>query len=205
MECGTDQKFFPKCPLSWLSRVWCLHCWLSHSFSTSLSLSLSHFKEREESSASRGLPTQRPPWEVRERKRKRKKKITGEIGQSGAFEEKKFCLKNSDNGHGVPLGDGPEGYIWNMKEEVSDSRVIESFQTYILVNTLLKCLFLNKCSFFLSVYTGRTVLSVCRTCGQCRLLSFHLEPRLMNYMVESVGKSASCFTVGKLLLTEYIS
>lgn len=51
--------------------------------------SLSHFKEREESSASRGLPMHRPPWEVRERKRKRKKKITGEIGQSGAFEEKK--------------------------------------------------------------------------------------------------------------------
>ncbi|KAL1264383.1 hypothetical protein QQF64_004738 [Cirrhinus molitorella] len=50
-----------------------------------------------------------------------------------------------------------------------------------------------------------TVLSVCRTCGQCGLLSFHLEPRLMNYTVESVGKSASCFTVGKLLLTEYIS
>lgn len=51
--------------------------------------SLSHFKEREESSASRSLPMHRPPWEVRERKRKRKKKITGEIGQSGAFEEKK--------------------------------------------------------------------------------------------------------------------
>ncbi|KAL1264382.1 hypothetical protein QQF64_004737 [Cirrhinus molitorella] len=54
-----------------------------------LAFSLSHFKEREESSASRGLPTHRPPGEVRERKRKRKKKITGEIGQSGAFEEKK--------------------------------------------------------------------------------------------------------------------
>lgn len=124
-----------------------------------LAFSLSHFKEKEESSASRGLPTHRPPGEVRERKKKEEEKDNWRDWTVGSFwreERPNSAPRTAITDMGSHWGKGRRGIYEKWKKKLE----IWVWNAYFLINVLSFFFCLNWQDSFICLQNMWTVWTV---------------------------------------------